>query len=280
MQVRERCDRVRQFRRTERLCQMHLKSGGERAFALVRSCTCGHGGRRDFGRRRSWLRPYVSNQLVSIGPGDGNVREQDGDGVQQVGLSLARQSERPTLPWQFFLLDDSAPNAYAMPGGFIFITRGMLLLASEAQLASVLGHEIGHVAARHTVTQLSRWRVAQMALGLGGFSAGMQAFDSLAGMEPSFLLFYSEAREAERQADQLGFTYLRRTGYAVSEFAEALKRTSANQQKVVPGWLSTHPASIERITTAEKRTMEGGEQPGARVGRAEYLGMLARLGAN
>jgi predicted Zn-dependent protease len=201
--------------------------------------------------------------------------------VQQVGLSLARQSERPTLPWQFSILDDSAPNAFAMPGGFVFITRGMmLLLTSEAQLASVLGHEIGHVAARHTVTQLSRWRVAQMALGLGGFSGGMQAFDSLAGMEPSFLLLYPDGREAERQADQLGFTYLRRAGYAVSEFAEALKRTSATEQKTVPSWLSTHPASIERISTAEKGTADGGEQPCARVGRAEYLRMLALLSGN
>jgi predicted Zn-dependent protease len=198
--------------------------------------------------------------------------------VQTVGLSLARQSERPSLSWQFSILDDSTPNAFAMPGGFIFITRGMLqLLTSEAQLASVLGHEIGHVSARHTVTQLSRWRVAQMALGLGGVSGGMQAFDPLAGLEPSFLLFYSEGREAERQADQLGFSYMRRTGYAVSEFAEALKRTSANQQKTIPSWLSTHPSSTERIATAEKRIFEVGDQPDARMGRAEYLEMLARL---
>jgi predicted Zn-dependent protease len=198
--------------------------------------------------------------------------------VQRVGLSLARQSERPALPWQFLVLDDPTPNAFAMPGGFIFVTRGMLLLlTSEAQLASVLGHEIGHVAARHTVTQLSRWRVAQMALGLGGFSGGLHAFDSLAGMEPSFL-FYSEGREAERQADQLGFAYLRRAGYSVSEFVEALKQTSANQQQAVPSWLSTHPSNIERITKAEKRIVEAGEQPDARVGRPEYLRMLAGIG--
>ena len=72
--------------------------------------------------------------------------------VRRVGTQLAADSERPSLPWEFHVVDDPTPNAFALPGGFIYVTRGMVtLMTSEAQLASVLGHEIGHVTARHSV---------------------------------------------------------------------------------------------------------------------------------
>ena len=89
--------------------------------------------------------------------------------VSRIGLALAAKSERPELPWQFQVVDDPSPNAFALPGGFIFVTRGMLtLMTSEAELASVLGHEIGHVTARHSVNQISKQQLAQIGLGLGG----------------------------------------------------------------------------------------------------------------
>src|SRR5690606_42162837 len=82
---------------------------------------------------------------------------------------MARQSERPELPWSFGAVDDPTPNAFALPGGFIFVTRGLLgLMNSEAQLASVLGHEIGHVTARHSVSLISRQQLAQLGPGVGG----------------------------------------------------------------------------------------------------------------
>src|SRR5690606_18715333 len=88
--------------------------------------------------------------------------------VQRLGEEIARDSERPELPWTFGVLDDPTPNAFALPGGYVFVTRGMLsLMRSEAQLVAVLGHEVGHVTARHSVQQISRAQVAQLGLGLG-----------------------------------------------------------------------------------------------------------------
>src|SRR5688500_6983461 len=139
--------------------------------------------------------------------------------VQRVGAQLAAESERPNLPWTFRVVDDPTPNAFALPGGFIFMTRGMMdLMDSEAELAAVLGHEIGHVTARHSVTQISRGQLAQLGLGLGSvlFPSAAQSFGGLAqtGMQ---LLFLSHSRGAERQADELGFRYALNEGFEVRE---------------------------------------------------------------
>ncbi len=151
--------------------------------------------------------------------------------VSRVGTNLASGSERPKLPWAFAVVDDPTPNAFALPGGFIFVTRGLMtLLDSEAELATVLGHEIGHVTARHSVSMISRQQLAQLGLGLGGalFPDLQPATQALGtGMQ---LLFLRYGRDAERQADQLGFRYARSDGYDASEMADvfaALGRASA-----------------------------------------------------
>ena len=179
--------------------------------------------------------------------------------VQRVGQQLARESERPDLPWSFGVVDDPTPNAFALPGGFIFLTRGMMnLMESEAELAAVLGHEIGHVTARHSVTQISRAQLAQLGLGLGSifFPGAAQTFGGLAqtGMQ---LLFLRYSRDAERQADELGFRYALREGYEVREmddiFATLLRVGEASGRSSLPSWLSSHPAEPERIRAAQAR---------------------------
>ncbi|MCH7933086.1 MAG: M48 family metalloprotease, partial [Gemmatimonadetes bacterium] len=88
--------------------------------------------------------------------------------VTNLGNDMASRSERPSLPWSFKLVDDPMVNAFALPGGFIFITRGiMAALNSEAELAGVIGHEIGHVTARHTASRMSRQQLQQVGLGVG-----------------------------------------------------------------------------------------------------------------
>ena len=88
--------------------------------------------------------------------------------VSNLGTRLARLSERPDLPWTFRIVDDPLVNAFALPGGYIYVTRGILAhFGSEAELAAVLGHEIGHVTARHGVNQLSKAQLAGIGLGLG-----------------------------------------------------------------------------------------------------------------
>ena len=113
--------------------------------------------------------------------------------VSRIGTQIAANSERPQLPWQFHVVDDPTPNAFAIPGGFIYVTRGMMnLLTSEAELASVLGHEVAHVTARHTVNQISKQQLAQVGLGLGGlfFPEVQQATPLLgAGLEVLFLKY-------------------------------------------------------------------------------------------
>jgi predicted Zn-dependent protease len=130
------------------------------------------------------------------------------DYVQRVGASLAAESQRPELPWTFRVVEDPTPNAFALPGGFIFITRGLLgYMDSEAELAAVLGHEIGHVTARHSVQQISRAQLAQLGLGLGMILVPeIQQFGDLLGSGLQ-LLFLKYGRDAERQADDLGFDY-------------------------------------------------------------------------
>ncbi|HWK90409.1 MAG TPA: M48 family metalloprotease [Longimicrobium sp.] len=179
--------------------------------------------------------------------------------VQRVGMELARESERPNLPWAFRVVEDPTPNAFALPGGFIFLTRGMMdLMDSEAELAAVLGHEIGHVTARHSVSMMSRAQLANLGLGLGSifFPSAAQTFGGLAqsGMQ---LLFLSYGREAERQADDLGFKYALRESYDVREmddiFATLLRIGQAEGRSTLPSWMSSHPSEPERIRTAQAR---------------------------
>ncbi len=182
--------------------------------------------------------------------------------VQRIGAKLASNSERPGLPWTFRVVDDASPNAFALPGGFIFVTRGMMnLMTNEAELASVLGHEIGHVTARHSVQQMSRGQLAQLGLGIGSILApeAAQQFGQLAstGLQ---LLFLKYGRDDERQADELGFKYALEANYDVRYMADvfaALDRLGdASGQSPVPPWLSTHPDPGDRVETARARVAQ------------------------
>jgi len=202
--------------------------------------------------------------------------------VQQIGKRQAELSERPNLPWEFHVIDDPTPNAFALPGGFIYVTRGMMaLMTSEAELASVLGHEIGHVTARDSVNQLSKQQLTQLGLGLGTiFAPELQSLGSLANAGLS-LLFLKYGRDDEREADRLGFEYMRKAEYDVSEFGDvfaALERLETQQpQSALPNWLSTHPSPGERVKTAEARAASLPSPPNARIGRDEFLGQIDDL---
>lgn len=199
--------------------------------------------------------------------------------VQRVGATLAKTSHRPQLPWTFGVVDDPTPNAFALPGGYIFLTRGMMnLMNSEAELAAVLGHEIGHVTARHSVTAMSRQQLAQIGFGLGGvLFPATQPFGQAIGAGLD-LLFLKHGRDAERQADELGFRYALDQDYDVREMVDvftALQRTGDEQRSPLPSWLSTHPAPAERIELVEQWIAALPAQgQGSRVANAQYLGQL------
>lgn len=203
--------------------------------------------------------------------------------VNQIGQRLAAISQRPNLPWSFAVVDDPTPNAFALPGGPIFVTRGMMnLMSTEAQLASVLGHEIGHVTARHHVTSISRQQIAQLGLGIGGLIIPqVQQLGSLAGAGLQ-LLFLSHGRDAERQADDLGFQYALAQGFDVREMGivfQSLQRLGdENQQSAVPSWLMTHPAPADRVAAVEARLAAMPTPASAlRIGRQPYLEQLDGL---
>lgn len=203
--------------------------------------------------------------------------------VERLGQQLAAESERPELPWSFAVVDDPTPNAFALPGGPIFVTRGILtLMDSEAELVSVLGHEIGHITARHSVAQLSRAQLAQLGLGLGAILVPeVRPLGDVAGLGLN-LLMLKYGRDAERQADQLGFRYARSEGYDVTEMADvfaSLQRAGELAgQSAIPNWMASHPAPAERIEAVEARLQGLAErQLDATVGRAEFLGMIEGL---
>jgi len=197
--------------------------------------------------------------------------------VSSIGMELAKHSERPELPWQFHVIDDPTPNAFALPGGPVFVTRGLMtLMNSEAQLATVVGHEIGHVTARHSVNQLSKQQLAQLGLGIGAVL--VPGGDQVAGLASQGLelLFLKYGRDDERQADELGFRYALNDGYDVREMGKvflALERSSELEgAQKIPDWQSTHPAEPERIANVDKRVaaLGAGYKPG-RVDGPEYL---------
>jgi predicted Zn-dependent protease len=198
--------------------------------------------------------------------------------VNGLGQKLAAQSERPNLPWTFRVVDDPVVNAFALPGGFIYVTRGLLShLTSEAELVSVLGHEIGHVTGRHSVEQMSKAQLAQV-----GLLAGMilqpelaQTYGDLAstGLQ---LMFLKYGRDDEREADSLGLRYLNQQAYDPREMSEVfrtLARVSSQQQQGrIPNWLSTHPTPEDRIQRINAQVAEiGGDFSNRTIARERYL---------
>ncbi len=201
--------------------------------------------------------------------------------ITQLGDRLAARSERPELPWSFKVVDDPIVNAFALPGGFIYITRGIMAhFTSEAQLASVVGHEIGHVTGRHSVEQLSRAQLAQVGLAAGALF-GPQELQSLLGVASAGLglLFLKYGRDDERQADDLGLRYMDRAAYDPREmpgvFAMLGRVSAAAGGSRVPEWLSTHPNPENREERIERAIAALGRDFSEReVGRDSYLDRL------
>ena len=173
--------------------------------------------------------------------------------VSGVGMRLAKISERPNLPWHYTVVDSPAVNAFALPGGYIYITRGILpFLNDEAQLAGVLGHETGHVTARHAAQQYTRsigGTVGLIALGI--FVPAARPLGQLSEQALG-VLFLKFSREFELQADQLGARYAAAGNWdpqGVPDMLATLGRLdeASGQSHGVPNWLETHPDPLSRI---------------------------------
>ncbi len=177
-----------------------------------------------------------------------------------LGQQLAAVSDRPDLPWHFTVVDDSVVNAFALPGGFVYFARGILpYMNNEAEMAGVLGHEIGHVTARHAVNQASKAELFNLGLGLGSIlSPTFQQFSGLAQTGVG-LLFLKYSRDDESQADQLGVRYMYKAGYdprQLSDFFTVFQKLSEQSKQALPTWLSTHPAPPDRIQKTHQQAVQ------------------------
>jgi predicted Zn-dependent protease len=194
--------------------------------------------------------------------------------VDSVGQALAAVSERPNLPWSFQIVDDPVINAFALPGGPIYLARGIMVhFNSEAEMASVLGHELGHITARHIVEALSRQQLAQIGLTAGMIAVpGIRPFGDVLGAGLG-LMFLKYGRDDESQSDLLGHRYMTRLGYdpdAATDMFRILERQRAASGRSIPEWQSSHPDPGNRVADAKERAAADGH-PGGIVRRDEYL---------
>lgn len=199
--------------------------------------------------------------------------------VESVGMRLARASERPNLPWHFAVVDEPAINAFALPGGYIYLTRGILpFLDDEAQLAGVLGHEIGHVTARHAAQQYTKATTAGLGVTLLSiFVPEARPFQNITETALG-VLFLKHGRDDERQADDLGVKYTARTGWnplGVAGMLTTLARLDEadGTRRGVPNWLMTHPAPADRVKRVQASIAQNPVPVGTTgaVGEADFL---------
>ena len=183
--------------------------------------------------------------------------------VSEIGQRLAKVSDRK-LPYEFKVLNNSIPNAWALPGGKIVINRGLLTeLHSEAELAAVLGHEIVHAAARHSAHNMSRGMLLQAAVVGATLATQQKGYANAAQLGSNIgakLLSQRFSRDAERQADYYGMLYMSRAGYnpqaAVSLQQTFVKLSQGHRQDWLQGMFASHPPSPERVRNNLARLQE------------------------
>jgi predicted Zn-dependent protease len=178
--------------------------------------------------------------------------------VSNIGQRTVKVSHRPQLQYTFRVLDSRVINAFALPGGYVYITRGILAhFNSEDELAGVVGHEIGHITARHGAEQMSRAQLAGLGLGLGSIlSETFAKYADVAGTGVG-LLFLNFSRDQESESDRLGVEYSTRLGYdshRMAGFFTTLKRKSGQSGQSLPGFLSTHPDPGQREVKVHQLT--------------------------
>jgi predicted Zn-dependent protease len=222
--------------------------------------------------------------------------------VSEIGRRLAQHSHRANLEWHFTVLDSPEINAFALPGGYVYVTRGiMAYMESEADLAGVMGHEIGHVTARHSAQRATRQQTAGIGVlaaailgavleGRGVSGAGDFAQQISQNVAAGYIAKYS--REQELQADKLGAEYLARTNYDPhnmvdvinvllnqERFAAEQARAEGRAPKEGSNWLASHPTSEERLRDINEivRQHKAGRASYGDDGRNRYLQAISGL---
>lgn len=192
--------------------------------------------------------------------------------IDEIGQRLEQQSKRPNIPYTFQVVDDDKINAFATMGGFVYIHKGLIAAAdNEAQLASVMGHEIGHIAARHAIQQM---RQAAVARGLTT-AAGLNS-NTIVNIGVDLALQRPNSRKDEFQADQLGLETLKQVGYAPSGMVEFMKKL-LKKGGSAPTFLSTHPATSERIEALNQAISPAQANQGMGLDNVAYKNRIRSL---
>jgi len=209
----------------------------------------------------------------------------DSLGIVVLGASHLRRDDTPEeyrrTEFTFRVLDSPVVNAFALPGGYVYVTRGLLAhLNNEAQLAVVLGHEIGHVAGRHASQRALEMQLGQLGV-LGGAVIGQEVLGMPGaavldlGSQAAGLLFLKYGRDDERESDRLGVEYAARLGYQAGEgsgFFNSLERMTEQSGQQIPSFLSSHPDPGEREETIRALAADWAtREPMSRVGEAELV---------
>lgn len=202
--------------------------------------------------------------------------------IREQGNEMAAISHRPNLEYHYRILDSPVINAFAVPGGYIYFTRGILAqFNNEAELIGVLGHEMGHITARHSVSRQTQQQLGQLLL-IGGMIASEEfrryGEYAMAGMQ---LLFLKFSRDDERESDELGAEYASKIGFdakQMANFFEVLQKMNLeNQESAIPNFLSTHPNPENRYSSVleyAETWQDSLEFNNYKVNRQSYLSML------
>lgn len=208
--------------------------------------------------------------------------------VTKVGRKVAAGAPAGQFDYEFRVVEMEEPNAFAVPGGYVFVSRGLLALTnSEAELAGILGHEVGHVAARHGTNQASVQAPLRIATGLGAAATGIVSsslgdFVSGLGGAATDAVFSSYGRDQEREADQLGQRFMVTTGYdpaGLSFALDSLRRYAVQHgQDDGPSFFSSHPSTPERVDAIRAGARElGASVPPSSSSRSTHLAALDGL---
>ena len=203
--------------------------------------------------------------------------------INEKGKAMGKISHRPELTYQFFIVDSPVVNAFAVPGGYVYFTRGIMAhFNNEAEFAGVLGHEIGHVTARHSASQQTKQVFSQGVLLAG--SVLSPTFRGLADQASQGLglLLLKYSRDHESQSDELGVEYSSKIGYDAHEMADffgTLKKISEKAGQSIPTFQSTHPDPGNRQVKVEKlaTTYQAAHQAKYAVNRDSYLRRIEGL---
>jgi predicted Zn-dependent protease len=223
-------------------------------------------------RQEANLGKQINDQLVKSNNIKLYQNSQITSYVNEIGQKLARTSSRPDITYTFQVVNDNGINAFATMGGYVYVHTGLMKTAdNEAEFASVIGHEIGHIAARHSIKQMRQQAIAQGVLSAAGLdeSTAVQIGVELALNRP-------KSRGDELEADRLGLANIQEAGYAPSamvSFMQKLLKSSGS----VPTILSTHPPTSDRITALQSQIESGKENVGTGLDNQAYKNRIRSL---